>query len=97
VVNCGEVDVGDGDKNSTLVGASNLLVKCHGEPENHKSHNDPSKTSLNIWEIDITSMRKKMGRIGLLLIPQCEKYEFHHSECSYCQLLPQPEIEEKAE
>ena len=32
----GEFDVGEVDKNSSLVGASNLLVKCHGEPENHK-------------------------------------------------------------
>ena len=33
----GGFDVGVGDRNSTPVGTSNMFVKCHGKPENHKS------------------------------------------------------------
>ena len=74
----GEVDVRDRDKNSTLVGASNLLVECHGEPEKHKLPYNNSITTLIIWEIDISVMRKNLGRIGSLLVSQCQKYEIYH-------------------
>ena len=55
----GEVDVRDGDKNSTLVGASNLLDECHGEPEKHKLSYNNGTTTLSLWEIDTYVMRKK--------------------------------------
>jgi hypothetical protein len=70
-----EFDVRDGDKNSTLVGTSNLFVKCHGEPENHKLLYGHGRSALIIWEIGIAAMEKKMGKIGSLLIPQFQKYE----------------------
>ncbi len=67
------------DKNSSLVGASNLLVKCHGEPEDHKMPYYHGKTNLCPWEIDIAAIGKKMGRIGSLFIPQCQNYKIYHS------------------
>jgi len=44
----GEVDVREGDKNSTFVGISNLFMKCHGEPENHKLLYDHGTITLSI-------------------------------------------------
>ena len=70
------------DKNSSLIGASNMLVKCHGEPENHNPAYDHGKTTFSLWEIDTDAMRKKMGRIDSLLISQCPKFEIHHPYCS---------------
>ena len=75
----GEVDVRDGDKNSTLVGASNLLDECHDEPGKHKLSYNNGTTTLSLWEIDTYVMRKKLGRIGSLLVSQCQKYVFYHS------------------
>ena len=58
----GEFDVRDVDKNSSLVGASNMLVKCHGEPENHNPVYDHGKTTFSLWDIDTDAMRKKNGK-----------------------------------
>jgi len=44
----GEVDMRDTDKNSTLVGTSNLFMKCHDEPENHKFLYDHGTVTLSI-------------------------------------------------
>ncbi len=44
----GEVDVRDADKNSTLVGTSNLFMKCHDELENHKFLHDHGTVTLSM-------------------------------------------------
>jgi hypothetical protein len=93
----GEVDMRDGNKNSTVVGASNKLLECHGEPENHNLLHDHGKYTCSLWEIYADAMRKKMGRIGSFLISQCQTFEIYHPYCSF--YLPQPrlKIKEKAE
>jgi hypothetical protein len=73
----------DWDKNSTVVGTLNMLVKCHGEPENHNPLYDQGKSTCSLWEIDTDGMRKKMGRIGLLLVSQCQNFEIHHPYYSF--------------
>jgi hypothetical protein len=56
-----------------------MSVKCHGEPEIHIQLYNYSTTTLSLWEIHIIAMRKKIGRIGSLLISQCQKYVIHSS------------------
>jgi hypothetical protein len=56
-----------------------MSVKCHGEPENHIQLYNYGTTTLSLLEIHIIAMRKNMGRIGLLLISQCQKYVIHSS------------------
>ena len=73
----------DWDENSTLVGVSNMSSKCHGEPENQKPLYDHGKYTCNLWKIDTDVMRKKMGRIGSLLISQCQNFEIHNPYCSF--------------
>jgi hypothetical protein len=46
----GGFDVGVGDRNSTPVGTSNMFVKCHGKPENHKLLYDHRKIAFSLWE-----------------------------------------------
>ena len=36
-----------------------MLVKCHGEPENHNALHDHGKTTLCQWEIYTDTIRKK--------------------------------------
>ena len=58
----GKVDMRAGIKNSTVFGALNMLVKCHGEPENHNALHDHGKTTLGLWEIYTATIRKKNGK-----------------------------------
>jgi hypothetical protein len=52
----GELNVRVGDINSTPVGTSNMFVKCHGKPENHKLLHDHGKITLSILVIGVAAI-----------------------------------------
>ena len=58
-------------------------MKCHSEGENLKMLYDHRKKILSLQEIDIAATRKKMERIGSLLITDYQKYKFYHWKCSF--------------
>jgi hypothetical protein len=39
-----------------------MLVKYHGDPENHNLLYDQGKSTCSLWEIDTDGMRKKNGK-----------------------------------